>query len=77
VRQFSIVGEDGEYDRMLQVHCTMSFEPRPELRRLGSDSIWSATDRRRHWFEEVEQSDGFAALQTTTLLDMSIDGERL
>lgn len=39
VRQFSFE-ENGEYDRMEQLRCTIYFEPDPELRALESN-LWS------------------------------------
>ena len=40
VRQFSFF-EDGEYDRMEQLHCTIHYEPDDELRSLGSYDAWA------------------------------------
>jgi hypothetical protein len=40
VRQFSFY-EDGEYDRMEQLHCTIHYEPDDELRALGSYNAWA------------------------------------
>ena len=77
VRQFSVVGADGEYDRMLQVHCTLGFEPKPELRALESDTIWSDTKCCQQWFDEVEQSAAFAAVRNGTLLTRHVVGERV
>jgi hypothetical protein len=76
VRQFSVLAEDGEYERMEQVHCSMSFEPLPEVLRLGSGAIWSDGDPQR-WIAQVERSDGFAALQTAPAPDVRVDHSRV
>ena len=73
VRQFSILGVDGEYDSMEHVHCSIAFDPKPELRRLASNTIWSDPDRRREWFADVEQSDAFVALRTALPLEVCIE----
>lgn len=73
VRQFSVVGEDGEYDRMEHVHCSIAFDPRPALRQLGGDAIWSDTDRCHQWFAEVEQSGAFLALRTAEALNLQVE----
>jgi hypothetical protein len=41
VRQFSFY-EDGEYDRMEQLHCTIHYEPEPDLRSLGAFNLTTA-----------------------------------
>jgi hypothetical protein len=59
VRQFGFF-EDGEYDRMEQLHCTLHYEPESELRSLGTFNAWadsfptleeffSAIDARPEW----------------------------
>ena len=40
VRQFSFY-EDGEYDRMEQLHCTLHFPPDDDLRALGKFNTWA------------------------------------
>lgn len=40
VRQFSFY-EDGEYDRMEQLHCIIHYEPDGDLRSLGSFNAWA------------------------------------
>lgn len=64
VRQFAILDEDGDYDRLEQLHCTLSFDPLDELAALGSDTIWSDGDRDA-WPAEVERSAGFGALRAS------------
>ena len=76
VRQFSVLAEDGEYERMEQVHCSMSFDPLPELRPLGNGTIWSDRDPKR-WFAEVERSACFAALQRAAAPNVRVDHQRL
>lgn len=40
VRQFSFF-EDGEYDRMEQLHCILHYEPVSELRSLVAFNAWA------------------------------------
>jgi hypothetical protein len=76
VRQLSVCSEDGEYERMEQVHCSMSFDPLPETRRVGSGNIWSDADHDR-WIAEVERSDCFAALPTLPAPDVRVEHSRV
>ena len=62
VRQFSILDEDGDPDRLEQLHCTLMFDPLDELTALGGEPIWSDGDRDA-WIIEVERSPGFHALR--------------
>jgi len=59
VRQFSVY-EDGEYDRMEQLHCTLRYPPSDLLRAHGSFHAWleehpsrgafiTAVDSRPEW----------------------------
>jgi hypothetical protein len=73
VRQFSVVGEDGEYDRMEHVHCSIAFALEPALRQLGRDAIWSDADRYQQWFAKVEQSDAFVALRTAAAVNVQVE----
>jgi hypothetical protein len=41
VRQFSFF-EDGEYDRMEQLHCIVHYEPDEDLRSLGAFNLTTA-----------------------------------
>jgi hypothetical protein len=41
VRQFSFF-EDGEYDRMEQLHCIVHYEPDDDLRSLGAFNLTTA-----------------------------------
>jgi hypothetical protein len=61
IRQFSVLDADGDYDRIEQLRCSISFEQTPELLELGSNALWSNSDRDR-WFTDVEHSDGFQVL---------------
>jgi hypothetical protein len=76
VRQFSVLAEDGEYERMEQVYCSMSFDPLPQVRRLESGTIWSDGDHQR-WIAEVERTDCFAALQTASPSDVRVEHTRV
>lgn len=75
VRQFSIY-EDGEYDRMEQLHCLFLYEPTAELRAL-TGNVWleSATETS---FATVEQHPVFQLLTTQyTPLELRVDQEQL
>jgi hypothetical protein len=66
-RQFSLCDEDGDYDRMEQLHCTLYFAPVAELGALGSGTVWSDGDLGskgsvESWGAEVEQTRVFSAL---------------
>jgi hypothetical protein len=74
VRQFSILDEDDDYDRLEQLHCSVSLEPSPEFEQLGSGVLWSGPSLEA-WFAEVEQSDGFTALRNATALDIHVGQE--
>jgi hypothetical protein len=76
VRQFSVVAEDGEYERMEQVHCSIAFDAVPELRQLGQGTVWSNEDRSA-WFGEVERSQGFIAIRTGRPIAIHVDHGRL
>jgi hypothetical protein len=41
VRQFSFDDEDGEHDRLEQLHCEFTCEPNKELSRLKKN-LWSS-----------------------------------
>jgi hypothetical protein len=40
-RQFALLDEDGDYDHMEQLACTLYFAPTERLRGLGSGEVWS------------------------------------
>jgi len=44
-RQFTLMDEDGEYDHMEQLECTLFFEATPELESVSVDGIWSGGGR--------------------------------
>lgn len=60
-RQFSYE-EDGEYDGMTQLNCTLRFEPAQELRDLGEDNLWSFDMSREEFFARAEALPGFAGV---------------
>jgi hypothetical protein len=57
VRQFTIQDSDGDYDRLEQLHLTLSF-PNPNSS-VDADHLWSTTGSHADWFAEVEGTPGF------------------
>jgi hypothetical protein len=54
----------------------MSFGPTPELRQLGTETLWSNGDREQ-WFAQVEHSNGLTAVRTRKALVVHVEHERL
>ena len=66
-RQFALSDEDGDYDHMEQLACTLYFEPNERLRGLGRGEVWSsgdvsADDVLRAWIAEVEETGVLAVI---------------
>ncbi|WP_436771297.1 hypothetical protein [Yinghuangia sp. YIM S09857] len=59
VRQFEVVGADGEHEQYVQVHCEVRFAHVPALHDLGSFNSWFFHDG------DVGLDDWAAALTTT------------
>jgi hypothetical protein len=76
VRQFTVIAENGQHERTEQVHCSISFDPVPDVRHLGSGTIWSDEDLAA-WSAEAELSNGFVAIRAAISAVVHVEHERL
>ena len=58
VRQF-VYYEDGESDRMAQLHCCFLYDPTPELEAVKQQNLWSLGLTLEDFYARVEQMPAF------------------
>jgi hypothetical protein len=58
-RQFGIVDQDGDYDHMQQLGCTVEFAFDPRLATFGAGDIWLSDDK-TEWHASLERVPAFA-----------------
>ncbi|MFE9125091.1 hypothetical protein ACFYOF_06655 [Streptomyces sp. NPDC007148] len=65
-RQFEVLGEDGDHDHFVQVHCELIYEPVPALVALGDFTSWFFHDSGEdlgQWLEALTTRDAWAAIR--------------
>ncbi|MCF2530781.1 hypothetical protein [Yinghuangia soli] len=66
-RQFEIVGEDGEFEHYVQVHCELIYPADPELDALGGFNSWffhDSGDDLEAWAAAIGSHQVWSALDT-------------
>ncbi|MFF3612057.1 hypothetical protein [Streptomyces sp. NPDC002580] len=65
-RQFEVLGESGDHDHFVQVHCELAYEPVPALTALGAFNSWffhdSGEDLGR-WLEALTDQDAWTVIR--------------